>query len=241
MDIKTAIIIGLLAGVLGTGLGGLLTFFIKSDSKQMSGILGFSGGIMLAAVFMELIPEAIEVAGLANTMIGTLAGICFLFALDLIINIIMPQNSLDRRNYARTAILLFLAIASHNFPEGMAIGSGYEASPRIGFLLMLTIAIHDVPEGMAVATTFRLTGMSKVKAFVSSLIAGTPTILGTVTGSLLGQISAQWIAISMGFAAGAMIYTVSHEILPQAIVHHRSSAWGFVWGFVIAPILFNLF
>lgn len=241
MDLRTTIIIGILVGVLGTGFGGALTFFIKSDSRKMSSILGFSGGIMLVAVFMELVPEAIKIAGLFNTIIGIIIGIIFLFTLDLIMNIVMPHNHCESRNYTRAAILLFLAIASHNFPEGMAIGSGYEASARVGFLLVLTLAIHNIPEGMAVATTFRMSGMSKTKAFISTLFAGTPMAFGTLTGTLLGQLSPEWISISMGFAAGAMIYTVSHEILPEACAQERGSPWGLVWGFVAGSILFNLF
>ena len=241
MDVKTTIILGILVGVLGTGLGGLLTFFIKSGSKQMSNILGFSGGIMLVAVFMELVPEAIGVAGLTYTTLGILVGIGFLFALDVMMNIIMPHNACEDRNYFRTAILLFIAMASHNFPEGMAIGSGFEASTRIGILLVVTLGIHNVPEGMAVATSFRMSGMSRTHAMISTLLAGTPMVLGTLTGTILGKLSAQWIAISMGFAAGAMIYTVSHEILPEACTRERSSPWGIVWGFVAGSILFNLF
>lgn len=94
MDLRTTIIIGILVGVLGTGFGGALTFFIKSDSRKMSSILGFSGGIMLVAVFMELVPEAIKIAGLVNTIIGIIIGIIFLFTLDLIMNIVMPQTLL---------------------------------------------------------------------------------------------------------------------------------------------------
>lgn len=241
MDIKTTFLIGILAGVLGTGLGGFLTFFIKTDNKQMSSILGFSGGIMLVAVFMELVPEAIQIAGLVNTTIGTFMGIGFLFSLDLIMNIIMPHNACEDRDYFRSALLLFLAIASHNFPEGMAIGSGYEASMRIGFLLVMTLAIHNIPEGMAVATTFRMSGMTKMGAFLATVLAGTPMALGTISGTLLGRLSDQWIAISMGFAAGAMIYTVSHEILPEACTREKGSPWGVVWGFLAGTILFNIF
>ena len=237
MDIKTTTLLSLLAGVGGTGLGGIYNFFIKQiNIAQMNSILSFAGGIMLTAVFMELIPEAIQISGLAYTMLGIIIGIMFILATDIFLEKVMTE----KQQYARSAIVLFLAIAAHNFPEGMAIGSGFEASSQVGLILVITLAIHNIPEGMAIATSFRLSGMGPFKAFISTMIAGTPMALGSIVGHKLGHISPILITISLGFAAGAMIYTVCDEILPDTFEVGQSSPWGFILGLITGVLLFNI-
>ena len=101
----------------------------------MTSVLGFASGIMLTAVFSELIPEAVQIAGLIHTLIGIIIGIIFLMLSDIMIESAIPRSQNLEQHFARTGVMLFLAIACHNFPEGMAIGSGYEASQRVGLHL----------------------------------------------------------------------------------------------------------
>lgn len=230
-----------LAGVGGTGMGGFYTFFLREvNAEKMTPVLGFASGIMLTAVFSELIPEAIEISGLFPTLIGIIIGIIFLICSDTILESITPDNNTEMQNFARAGIMLFFAIASHNFPEGIAIGSGFEASQRTGLVLVVTLALHNIPEGMAIATAFRLSGMSAFFAFLATALAGLPMVLGSVVGQKLGQISPAFIAGSLGFAAGAMIYAVCKEILPDTFVIGRSSPWGLIWGLITGIVLFNV-
>lgn len=241
MNVINTAFLGFLAGVVGTGLGGVYPLFSRNlNPKDMTYILGFSGGIMLVAVFAELIPEAIEIAGLINTVIGILIGITFLKSIKWVLGEVSPEFTKESSVFTRTGILLFLSIACHNLPEGMAIGSGYAASERVGFILVVTLALHNIPEGLAVATAFILGGKTPLKALFLTMLSGVPMVIGTIIGHVIGNISYDMISISLGFAAGAMIYTVCDEILPQVLTVDKSSSWGLIWGLVSGIILFNI-
>lgn len=241
MDIMTTTLLSLLAGVVGTGLGGLSLFLYRDVRvEEMTSILGFAGGIMLTAVFTQLIPEAIDISGLMHTIIGIILGIVFIMGSDRLIEGVMPKKNTQEEHFAQSAIVLFIAIAAHNFPEGMAIGSGFEASQQVGLALVITLAIHNIPEGMAIATAFRLSGMGRFRAFISTMLAGIPMALGALVGHELGHISPVLISGSLGFAAGAMIYTVCEEILPDTFVIGKNSPWGLIWGLITGIILFNI-
>lgn len=240
MDMLSTTFLGFLAGVGGTGLGGFFIYLIRDVRIiSMSFILGFSGGIMLVAVYTELIPEALRISGLFYTIIGIILGILFLLISDCIIKKIRPHDNLESY-FINSGIVLFLAIACHNFPEGLAIGSGYEASARVGFMLATVLAIHNIPEGMAVATTFKLSGLSPFKTLLATLLAGVPMGLGAWAGQIVGKISPILITVSLGFAAGAMIFTTCEQILPDTLSFDGGSPWGLISGLVIGTILFNI-
>lgn len=241
MQILETTFLSFLAGVGGTGMGGFYTFFVReAKAEKMTSVLGFASGIMLTAVFSELIPEAVQISGLIHTLIGIIIGIIFLMWSDIIIDSVMPQSRNLEQHFARTGTMIFLAIACHNFPEGMAIGSGFEASQRVGMVLAVTLALHNIPEGMAIAVAFRLSGMSSYMAFLSTLLAGIPMVFGSLVGQKLGQISPILISASLGFAAGAMIYTVCKEMLPDTFTIGRSSPWGLIWGLITGIVFFNI-
>lgn len=173
MGISSTTFLSFLAGVGGTGMGGFYTFFLREvKADKMTSVLGFASGIMLTAVFSELIPEAIEISGLFHTLIGIIIGIMFLMWSDALLEFMTPQKNNTMQHFVKTGAMLFFAIASHNFPEGIAIGSGFEASQRTGLVLAVTLALHNIPEGMAIATAFRLSGMSAFSAFMATALAG---------------------------------------------------------------------
>ncbi|AYO31828.1 MAG: zinc transporter, family [Thermoanaerobacteraceae bacterium] len=241
MAILTTTLIGLAAGVVGTGAGGLYVFFIKDVMmRRMSDILGFSGGIMLVAVFLELVPEALMISGLIYTMIGIIIGIIFLMVSEWLIESIRPHHDSIETYFARAGLVLFLAITCHNFPEGLAIGSGYAASNGLGIFLAIALAIHNIPEGLAVAAAFRLSGKTSMRAFIYASLAGIPMGLGALAGQALGEVSPVLITVSLGFAAGAMIYTTCEEILPDVFLVEQASPRGFILGLIVGTVFFNL-
>ncbi|MDD4569954.1 MAG: ZIP family metal transporter, partial [Tepidanaerobacteraceae bacterium] len=212
METVSTTLLSFIAGVGGTGIGGFYTFFLREvKADKMTSVLGFASGIMIAAVFLELVPEAVRISGLIHTLIGIIIGMIFLICSDMIIESVMPQDQNIKQHFARAGVMLFLAIACHNFPEGIAIGSGFEVSHRVGLVLVVTLALHNIPEGMAIATALRLSGMGPLMAFLSTMLAGTPMVIGALLGQKLGRISPALISVSLGFAAGAMIYTVCKE------------------------------
>jgi len=118
------------------------------------------------------------------------------------------------------------AIALHNVPEGMTIGASYASNDGVmgsaALVLAILIGLHNIPEGMAVSVPLISGGMGKGKAVLITALSGVPTILGALLGYLLGDIGAVGLAMSLGFASGAMLYVVFGEILPQAILMYHS-------------------
>lgn len=126
-------------------------------------------------------------------------------------------------------IVMALAIALHNMPEGMVIGASYAADSTdltagTGFLIAIIIGLHNIPEGMAVSVPLISGGMNKWKAVGVTALSGAPTIIGAVIGYSLGLLSPIWLSLSLSFAGGAMLYVVFGELLPESFLLLRSKA-----------------
>ena len=134
------------------------------------------------------------------------------------------------------------AIALHNVPEGMTIGASYASNGGVmgssALVLAVLIGLHNIPEGMAVSVPLISGGMNKTKAVLVTALSGVPTIVGAMLGFLIGEIGAMGLALSLGFASGAMLYVVFGEILPQAILMYHSKLPAFS---AIVGILVGLF
>ncbi len=137
----------------------------------------------------------------------------------------------SRRQLFIAGLVMAFAIALHNFPEGMVIGASY-ASDTVtggigGLATAIVIGLHNIPEGMAVSVPLVAGGMKKIKATVLTAVTGSPTILGAMLGYFLGTLSPVSLALSLGFASGAMLYVVFGELLPESILMWRSKAPAF--------------
>ncbi len=241
MTVLNIAAIGLMTGILGTGLGGLLVLALgKPRPATLSGILGFAGGIMVAIVFADLLPEALEVGGLWPAVGGILAGVLFIMALDLV----LPHTHLFESGdpgsrFIRAGLVLGLGVALHNLPEGIAIGTGYMASPELGLTLAILIGIHNVPEGMALSVPLYAGGVNGGKIVLAAGMAGVPLGVGAYFGAAVGNVSDVLLALGLGFAAGAMLYIIFHELVPGA---HRmcrgySASVGIMTGITVGLIL----
>lgn len=199
----------------GTSLGGVLAVtFRKSSQVMLSIIMGIAGGLMLSVVTFDLIPEAILMGGMKKTFIGIFIGVAFVTALD----ILMPETSLVKKygTQLKTALLLGIGLAAHNFPEGLAIGSGFMGGKTLGFELLLVIGLHDIPEGAAVASPLMMSTLSKGKIVLLTFLTAIPTSLGAYVGAVLGDISTTFTTICLGFAGGTMLYIVCGELIPES-------------------------
>ncbi|HHY17654.1 MAG TPA: ZIP family metal transporter [Firmicutes bacterium] len=226
MNIIRPTIIGLLTGVVGTGAGGLISLLFDFTGGRLSFLLAASGGVMISISLVELIPEAIEVGSKAMAAAGLLMGVLALFILDMVLP--HTHGSLFRcekrgvYHGERTAkmrsmgLLIGLGIAMHNLPEGLAIGAAYAHQESLGFGVSLMIAAHNIPEGMAMAVPLKAGKMKPGAVVLSTILAGIPVGVGALAGVLLGQVSPVVLSVSMGFAAGAMMYVVSDELIPEA-------------------------
>lgn len=236
-------LLGLFFGTFGTTIGGIIGVNIKTKSnKLLSFILEFAAGLMMAIICFDLIPEAFETSSIITVFFGLLLGVfCMIFFNGII------QNKFNEKTYnsnslLKTGILVAIGLAFHNFPEGIAIGSGFGASLKLGYSLAIAIAFHDVPEGIAMAVPMKAGGMDKTKVLVYTILSGVTTGIGALFGGIIGNISNNAISICLGFAAGAMLYIVSGELIPESkkLYKGRFAACGNILGFIIGLIATSL-
>ncbi len=216
------------AGI-STSLGVVvLLLFGKPSKKALATLLGFAGGIMLAISVFELMPEAVEIGSMTSAIIGFVLGAGMMYVLDRVLphshlseadNLIVenPQKLQSVKNpMLRTGYLILFGIGLHNLPEGLAIGAGLESSPELGLFIAVAIALHNIPEGLAMAGPLKAGGLAGIKIFLFTLIAGLMTPIGAGIGLIFFSISPVFVGGSLAFAAGAMIYIVNDELIPQS-------------------------
>ncbi|CDF57311.1 ZIP family metal transporter [Thermobrachium celere] len=225
----------------GTSFGGLLTvLFRKTNNIIMSAIMGIAGGLMLSVVTFDLIPEAIQMAGFNVVLLGIILGVLFISILDML----LPYSKFIKRygKGIKIALLLALGLAAHNFPEGLAIGSGFRGSKSLGYEIAFVIAMHDIPEGAAVAAPLLNSSLSKFKIILFTALTAIPTALGAYIGAYIGEIEKNFIALSLGFASGTMLYIVVGELIPESKENYRGilSTLSIIIGFIIGFILITI-
>lgn len=235
-------IVGFAAGIFGTGAGGILSCFVSKNEKRLMGfLLEFSAGLMISVVCFDLLPEAFKLAPMEWSIIGVIIGVVVIIYLDNYIKEFhfKRQSNNINNHLLKTGILMSFGVALHNFPEGVAIGSGFDASMHLGFSLAVVIAIHNIPEGLAMALPMRAGGMKSLKALYYTFIAGIPMGIGALVGALLGEVSQQVIAICLGFAGGAMLYIVCGDLIPESksIYRGRMSTIGNILGIILGIII----
>lgn len=237
-------LIGFLVGVLGTGVGGSMAFLLRNPSKRfLSAIIGLSSGLMVAIVTFELIPEAFMLGNVFTISAGIAIGAFLASYLDIVISRIHKKSFNGKQGYIKTAILIGIAIALHNFPEGLAIGSGFVAETRLGLGLAVVIALHNMPEGLAMVTPMRVGGYSSTKAFLLTLLAGAPMGLGAFVGALIGKYAYGFIGVCLAFAGGTMLYITFGELIPRAkdLYGGRISTVFAILGFIAGMLISKRF
>ena len=245
-------LLGGTAGFVATVLGASLALFMTDVSaRRQDSMLGFAAGMMLAASAFSLILPGVEagreifgngLAAAATVVIGLGLGALLMLGLDQFTPHEHEISGAHGPHFERISrVWLFvLAITLHNIPEGMAIGVGFAAGDMsVGVPLAMAISIQDIPEGLAVALALRTTGLSTGKAVLVAAASGLMEPLGAMIG--VGMSSAFAIAypVSMGLAAGAMIFVVSHEVIPETHRngHQTPATIGLMIGFAVMMFL----
>ncbi len=246
-NIIEATLLGLFFGTFGTTLGGVLGIISKRQSNRFLGfILSLASGLMMSVICFDLIPEALELGSLTSAIIGIILGIISMMFCDYIVgskmNIIKKnENNLDDINNSlvKTGIIVAIGLAIHNFPEGLAIGSGFDISSSLGIGLAIAICLHDIPEGISMAIPMKKGGMKKIKILKYVILSGVTTGIGAFFGAIIGKISQDIISICLSFAAGAMLYIVSGELIPESNKLHKGRivAIGNILGILIGLII----
>ncbi len=231
--------LGLFFGTIGTTIGGIIGCIIKNNSnKFLSFILSFAGGLMMSIICFDLIPEALHISNISESIIGILLGIVVMTVCDVIVDNKFNNkiiNNKKQSNLLKTGIIISIGLAIHNIPEGLAIGSGFDASVKLGYSLALAICFHDIPEGISMAVPMKNGGMETYKIMLYVILSGIATGIGALIGGIIGKISERIISICLSFAAGAMLYIVSGELIPESneLYKGRMTAIGNIIGLII--------
>ena len=151
MEILKTTLVGLFFGTFGTTLGGITGIFLKRNSnKFLSFILSCASGLMMAIICFDLIPEALGISDILQVLIGIGIGVICMMLCDLLVDKKFKETNFKKvsnNELLKTGIIVSIGLAIHNFPEGLAIGSGFGASIKLGLSLAIAICLHDIPEG----------------------------------------------------------------------------------------------
>ena len=231
-----------------TGLGSIpVLFFRQVPRRLMDALMGFAGGVMVAAACWSLLVPAMAAGGVVRASVGVLSGAALLWALDQVLPHTHPEfpdegHREGPRTPWRRSALLMAAITLHNLPEGLAVGvafGGGELGPALA--LAIGIGLQNLPEGLAIALPLRRDGMSRWRALWYGQLSGAVEPVAAVIGAALVVGSAGLLPYGMGFAAGAMLYVVVEELIPET---ERSgnidvATIGFIAGFTLMMALDN--
>ncbi|HHT92558.1 MAG TPA: zinc transporter ZupT [Clostridia bacterium] len=255
--------ITLLAG-LATGIGSLLAFYTKrTNEKFLAATLGFSAGVMIYVSLVEIFAEAksslIEELGAKKgywvCVISFFAGIALIALIDKLV----PQkenphemrdvNEMDKKvdndSLLRMGLFSALAIAIHNFPEGIATFMSAIQDPKLGISIAVAVAIHNIPEGIAVSIPVYYATGNRKKAFMYSFLSGLSEPLGAIVGFILLRrfISPSLFGIIFASVAGIMVYISLDELMPTAekYGHHHISIYGLIAGMAVMALSLLMF
>ena len=253
----TILIIGLLIPLLGTMLGSAFVFLMKDEMSELlqKFLLGFASGVMVAASVWSLLIPAMDMGSgsggwtVVPAAVGFLLGMCFLLLLDCLtphLHIGTDKPEGIRSHLSRT-MMLVLAVTIHNLPEGMAVGvvfagadSGVTNISLAGaFAVALGIAIQNIPEGAIISMPMRAAGNSRWRSFLIGSLSGVVEPVGAVAILMLASSLVPVLPYMLAFAAGAMLYVVVEELIPEASSgqHSNLNTIGFAIGFVLMMVL----
>ena len=250
------IILGLALPLLGTVIGSAFVFFLRGgiSPRLQKTLLGFASGVMVAAAVWSLLIPSIEMSAdmgrwaVVPSATGFLLGIGFLLGLDMLTPHLhlTGQREGPRSKLSRTA-MLSLAVTIHNLPEGMAVGvvlagvadGSTDITMASALAVALGIAVQNVPEGAIVSMPMRAEGNSRTRSFAYGALSGVVEPLGALLVLLLATWVTPLLPYMLAFAAGAMLYVVVEELIPEASEppHSNTSTLGFAVGFAAMMVL----
>lgn len=237
-----------------TSIGSMVVFLFKKINKNiMDAMLGFAAGVMIAASFFSLLSPAITMAEELKLIpwlvaaIGILLGGVLLFVGDKVFDILEKKKNLTKSSSFKRCLMLIVSITLHNIPEGLAVGVAFGslyygidgATLSSAYMLALGIGLQNFPEGMAVSLPLRREGLSRKKAFFYGQLSGIVEPISGVIGAILVIKVRFLLPYLLAFAAGAMIYVVVEELIPESQTNKRKDLMAFftLIGFAIMMIM----
>lgn len=250
------VIIGILLPLLGTMLGSAFVFFMKKEipDRLQKTLLGFASGVMVAASVWSLLIPSIDMAstsleGLQSVLpaaVGFLLGMGFLLLIDELtphLHLGAEKAEGPRSKLSRTA-MLSLAVTIHNLPEGMAVGVVFAGEAQgltlsAALAVSIGIAIQNIPEGAIISMPMHAEGNSRWRSFLIGSLSGVVEPIGSIAILLLASVLGVALPYLLAFAAGAMMYVVVEELIPETAegTHTNLSTIGFALGFVLMMVM----
>lgn len=234
MELFDVIIIGIIAGA-ATAVGGLLSAFIPvKNDIWLKLTFGFAGGVMSGLALFQLMPEGYFFAeSVIPVGLGFSIGLIFMSILSFATGDSAIND--DNNDFRRIGLFIALALALHNFPEGIAIGVGFAGKNSLGFMIATAMLLHNIPEGLGIGVPLRKGGVHLGKILLLTLIAGFSTPIGAIIGWSIGTISLSALGWAMGTAAGAMLYVSFTKLLSfQGYWNNLGAFCGILLTFIIA-------
>jgi len=267
MELQNVLFALTLFAGLSTGFGSVLAFFARrTNTRLLSVALGFSAGVMRYVSFVEIFPKAKEslviemgrVGGYWLTVLAFFAGIALIAIIDKLVpsfenphevhraeEMDLPERAAKFKKLYRMGLFTALAIAIHNFPEGLATFISALRDPKLGIAIAIAIAIHNVPEGIAVSIPIFYATGSRKKAFIYSFLSGLAEPVGALIGYAIISSFINDIVFGILFAAvaGIMVFISLDELLPTAREYgeHHLAAYGLVAGMIVMAMSLLLF
>jgi len=251
------IILGVLIPLIGTTLGSACVFFLKGEigDKLQKVLLGFAAGVMVAASVWSLLIPAMDMSAdmgklsFLPALVGFLLGMGFLLLMDSVIPHmhVGSDEPEGKKSKLQKTTMLLLAVAIHNFPEGAACGAIFagvltgetDVTMAGAIALSIGIAIQNIPEGAIISMPLRGHGVSKGKSFLYGVMSGVVEPIGAILAIMLASLVTPILPYMLSFAAGAMIYVVVEELIPETSegAHSNLGTIAFAIGFSIMMVL----
>ena len=227
-----------------TVFGALIGFLFKRASHKFSDIvLSFAAGVMLSAAVLGLILPSVEYGGkygLIITVLGIFAGAVCLNLIDRLVphlhRMIGTEDEKHKSSSISKVMLFVLAIAIHNFPEGVAAGVGFGAEDTTQALIIAGgIALQNIPEGMVIIGPMLASGIKPRKTFLLAAMTGVVEVIGTLIGYFAVSIASAILPFALAFAGGTMLYVISDEMIPETHAHgsQRGATYSLLLGFCL--------
>ena len=239
-----------LLGAISSGIGGLLSSFIKTKSnKVIASMYEITAGIMTGIVCFDMLPESFEIASIIYSILGIICGILMVYYINYLVE--KNEKKYDeikgkfhfkiskKSKISNTALVVMVSMGIHNAIEGLAIGSGFSYSYSLGISILISMFLHDIPEGMVVGITNIKDTNNKFKVIINAILVGACVGIGCVIGLILGNIDDRYIAFSLSIAAGAMLCISSCDLLVESkkLTNSKIVSVMYIIGIIFAAII----
>ncbi|MFD0673815.1 ZIP family metal transporter [Cohnella sp. GCM10027633] len=241
----TSALAGSIISAMATVLGAAPIFFIKQLSEKWKDILiAFTAGIMVSASTFGLMPQAIKESGIVALTIGLLLGIVALDLIEKNIPHIDVENDSRISSFDKKSLLVIIALFIHNIPEGLSTGFSYASqNAGLGPMVAISIGAQNIPEGLILAVFLINSNVKKLKSFAIVFLTGLMEAVSAIVGYMTASGIGSMIGGGLAFAAGAMMFIVYKELIPESHGHgfERPSTYSFIIGLLVMVYISHWF